>query len=88
MDLQCKSNVDKIQQRTAMKARLLAENFAMKEKIKDDSVLRTRHIEVIHKPFVLMYFLLAVATHQCKFASERKMGFRSMGNMGNLKYLI
>ena len=54
MDLQCKSNVDKIQQRTAMKARLLAENFAMKEKIKDDSVLRTRHIEVIHKPFVLL----------------------------------
>ena len=34
MDLQCKSNVDKIQQRTAMKARLLAENFAMKEKNK------------------------------------------------------
>ena len=56
-----------------MKARLLAENFAMKEKIKDDSVLRTRHIEVIHMPFVVMYFLLAVATHQCKFASERKM---------------
>ena len=84
MDLQCKSNVDKIQQRTAMKARLLAENFAMKEKIKDDSVLWTRHIEVI-QPFVLMYFLHAVATHQRKFASERKMGFRSMGNVGNLE---
>ena len=79
MDLQCKSNVDLIQQRTAMKARLLAENFAMKEKIKDDSVLRTRHIEVIHKLFVLMYFLLVVATHQRKFASERENGASEHG---------
>ena len=71
-----------------MKARLLAENFAMKEKIKDDSVLRTRHIEVIQAFCTHVLLACGCYAYQCKFASERKMGFRSMGNEGNLEYYI